>query len=140
MVTKPERPGEASDDDTRCRLDQWLWAARFYRTRTLAAAAVDAGQARLNAARVKPAHGVRAGDVVEVRKGSLAWTVTVTVVSARRGSAVTAATLWREADTSRQEREREIAQRRAAAAAMPAPAGRPTKRDRRRLADFLDEP
>lgn len=139
-MAKPERPGEVCEGNPRCRLDQWLWAARFYRTRTLAADAIDAGQARLNAARVKPAHGVRAGDVVEVRKGGLAWAVTVTAVSARRGSAEVAATLWQEADASRQEREREIARRRDAAAGMPAATGRPTKRDRRRLADFLDEP
>lgn len=124
----------------RCRLDQWLWAARFYRTRTLAADAIDAGQARLNAARVKPAHGVRVGDVVEVRKGGLAWTVTVTAVAERRGSAAVAATLWHEAAGSREEREREITLRRAAASSGPATAGRPTKRDRRRLEDFLDEP
>jgi ribosome-associated heat shock protein Hsp15 len=140
VVAKPERPGEARDGDARCRLDQWLWAARFYKTRTLAADAIDAGQARLNATRVKPAHGVREGDAVEVRKGGLVWAVAVTALSARRGSAEVAATLWRETEASRQEREREMSRRRDAAVGMPTHAGRPTKRDRRRLADFLEEP
>ena len=58
------------------RIDKWLWAARFYKTRTLAAQAVDAGQVRVDGERVKPAHAVRVGERVEVRKSGLAWTST----------------------------------------------------------------
>lgn len=121
------------------RLDAWLWAARFYKTRSLAAAAASGGQALLNDQRVKPAHVVRAGDVVTVRRDGLAWQVVVTGVAARRGSATEAAKLYREDDASRAAREAEIARRRSAAAAPRFP-GRPTKRERRRLEDFLNEP
>jgi ribosome-associated heat shock protein Hsp15 len=124
----------------RVRFDKWLWAARFYKTRSLAAQAIDAGQARLNDARVKPAHAVRAGDVVVVRKDATSWTVRVTAVSDRRGSAVVAATLYRETPESAAEREQDALRRKATAASEPRTSGRPTKRQRRKLADFLDEP
>jgi ribosome-associated heat shock protein Hsp15 len=130
----------AADTAARCRFDKWLWAARFYRTRALAAAAIDAGQARLNASRVKPAHGVRAGDAVSLRKGAFGWAVRVVAVAERRGSAAEASRLYAEDEASRAARELEIEQRRAAASPTPERPGRPTKRDRRRLEDFLDEP
>jgi ribosome-associated heat shock protein Hsp15 len=123
----------------RLRFDKWLWAARFYKTRTLAAQAIDAGQARLNDGRVKPAHAVRAGDTVSVRKASLAWCVAVVAVADRRGSAATAAALYRESEESVAERNEEGLRRKAAAAAETRFPGRPTKRQRRQLADFLDE-
>jgi ribosome-associated heat shock protein Hsp15 len=121
------------------RLDVWLWAARFYKTRSLAAAAAAAGQVQLNEQRVKPAHAVRVGDVVTVRRDALVWQAVVTGVAARRGSATDAAKLYREPDPARAAREAEIARRRTDAAAPRFP-GRPTKRERRRLEDFLDEP
>jgi ribosome-associated heat shock protein Hsp15 len=121
------------------RLDVWLWAARFYRTRSLATAAVGNGQVQLNEQRVKPAHAVRVGDVVTVRRDALVWQAVVTGVAARRGSATDAAKLYREPDATRAAREAEIARRRSEAAAPRFP-GRPTKRERRRLEDFLDEP
>jgi len=123
----------------RVRFDKWLWAARFYKTRTLAADAIDAGQARLNDERVKPAHAVRAGDTVAIRKQGLAWSVAVTGVADRRGSAVAAAALYRETAESAAARAEELLQRKAAAAVAPRFPGRPTKRQRRALADFLDE-
>ena len=124
----------------RVRFDLWLWAARFYRTRSLAAQAIDAGQARLGGDRAKPAHPVHAGDVVSVRREGLVWIVDVTAVADRRGDASFAATLYREQPQSAAARVEESLQRRAAAAAAPRFAGRPTKRQRRKLADFLDEP
>jgi ribosome-associated heat shock protein Hsp15 len=124
----------------RVRFDLWLWAARFYRTRSLAAQAIDAGQARLCGERAKPAHPVRAGDVVSVRKEGLVWIVDVTAVADRRGDATFAATIYREQPQSVAARAEETLQRRAAAAAAPRFAGRPTKRQRRKLADFLNEP
>ncbi|HSV17321.1 MAG TPA: RNA-binding S4 domain-containing protein [Casimicrobiaceae bacterium] len=122
----------------RLRVDKWLWAARFYRTRTLASAAVEAGQVRVNGERVKPAHAVTAGASVEVRRQGLAWIVVVTALADRRGSARDAALLYRETDESAAARAAAIAERAAnAAARVP---GRPTKRDRRKLEDFLNEP
>jgi len=130
----------AASGTERLRIDKWLWAARFYRTRSLAAAAVEAGQVRVAGERVKPSRAVRAGETVEVRKAGLAWTVEVTGLDDRRGSASDAAQLYREREDSRAAREDEVARRRAAAAGTPQSSGRPTKRDRRKLEDFLDEP
>ena len=120
----------------RLRIDKWLWAARFYRTRTLAANAIEAGQVRVNGERVKPAQPVAAGSTVEVRRGGFAWVVEVTGIAERRGSAKDAALLYRETAESAAAREKAIAARRATSAAP----GRPTKRDRRKLEDFLNEP
>ena len=124
----------------RIRFDKGLWAARFYKTRTLAAQAVDAGQARLNDERVKPAHVVRIGDMVSVRRQGTAWIVAVTGLSDRRGSATVAAALYEEPEASATRRAEDSLLRQAAAAAEPRFAGRPTKRERRKLADFLNEP
>jgi ribosome-associated heat shock protein Hsp15 len=121
----------------RLRVDKWLWTARFYRTRTLAAAAVEAGQVRVNGERVKPAHNVAPGASVEVRRQGLAWNVVVTALAERRGSAKDAAQLYRETPESLAARERAIAER---SAAFTRGTGRPTKRDRRKLEDFLNEP
>jgi ribosome-associated heat shock protein Hsp15 len=118
----------------RPRLDKWLWAARFYRTR-------DLGQVRVDGERVKPAHGVRAAMRVSVRKQALIWTVDVLDPAQRRGSATDAAALYRETAESMVLREKTLnAQKAARAEAAAQPAGRPTKRDRRRLEDFLNEP
>jgi len=124
----------------RMRFDKWLWAARFYKTRTLAAQAIDAGQARLGEERVKPAHAVRAGDAVTVRRDGIAWQVHVLALSDRRGGGAEAALLYRESEASRVAREEALAQRRAERAAAPRHPGRPTKKERRKLEDFLNEP
>lgn len=133
---------DASKDTAhdRVRFDKWLWAARFYKTRALAAQAIESGQARLADARVKPAHGVAIGVAVEVRKQGLAWSVEVAGLSDRRGSAPEAALLYRERPASIAARELAVAQRRAERATQPELQGRPTKRDRRKLEDFLNEP
>jgi len=140
-MTIPDRasPDEAAAH-TRVRFDKWLWAARFYKTRTLSAQAIEAGQARLGAERVKPAHSVRVGDAISVRKHGLVWDVEVTGVSERRGSASIAATLYREADASIAARNEEMLRRKAQAAVETHYPGRPTKRNRRKLEDFLNEP
>ena len=120
------------------RLDKWLWAARVYKTRTLATAAIVNGHARVGGERAKPAHALKLGDRVAVRKGAYVWEVEVTARDDRRGSATDAAKLYIEDPASRKSREEAIALRRAAAPArFP---GRPTKRDRRALDEFLDEP
>jgi ribosome-associated heat shock protein Hsp15 len=121
------------------RLDKWLWAARFYRTRSLAAQAIEAGHVRVDGARVKPAQTIREGTRVSVRKQELVWDVDVIQTSPRRGSAADAALLYRERSESVAARELALGKRRAARA-HDVPPGRPTKRDRRRLEDFLNEP
>ena len=134
MISDPAAPGTA------VRFDKWLWAARFYKTRSLAARAAETGQARINGNPVKPARPVRAGDTVSVRKQGIVQDIAVLAVSDRRGSAAAAAALYRESPASLAVREEEQARRRAAAATQPRFAGRPTKRERRKLADFLKEP
>lgn len=117
----------------RLRIDKWLWAARFYKTRSLATDAVAGGKAQLNGQRVKPAHDVRVGDVLDIHIGELAWTVTVRVLSERRGPAPLARTLYEESEASLLARQAELERRRR----MPDPGaalrGRPTKRDRRQI-------
>jgi len=140
---KPESAGDtvsAAANAERVRFDKWLWAARFYKTRALAAQAIDSGQARLNSQHVKPAHTIRAGDMVSVRKHGMIWEIAVTDVSDRRGSAPEAAKLYQETASSTATRESELQQRRAAAAMEQRFTGRPTKRQRRKLEDFLNEP
>jgi ribosome-associated heat shock protein Hsp15 len=125
-------------EDERVRIDKWLWAARFYRTRTLAADAIESGQVRIDDARVKRSHPVRVGSRLAIRKGDLAWDVEVLGVSDRRGPAVEAANLYRETTESAEARARVLAAR--ANARSVRVSSRPTKRDRRKLQDFLNEP
>jgi ribosome-associated heat shock protein Hsp15 len=123
---------------SRVRIDKWLWAARFYRTRSLATEAIDAGHVRVDGEHVKPAHPLRPASRVTIRKRELQWDVEVLGVSQRRGSAPEAALLYRETAESAAAREQLLAERaKARAASTP---GRPTKRDRRKLEDFLNEP
>jgi ribosome-associated heat shock protein Hsp15 len=134
-------PAAAGDERASVRLDKWLWAARFYRTRSLAAQAIDAGQVRVNGERVKPSHTVRAATRLSVRKRELTFDVEVTGISERRGPAAEAATLYRESSASVAAREKALQERNAARAlALASASGRPTKRDRRKLEDFLSEP
>ena len=128
------------EEQTRVRIDKWLWAARFFKTRTLAAQAIEAGQVRVGGERVKTAHVMRVGEVVTVRKSGYLWEVTVSALSDRRGGAADAAQLYRESDASIAAREELARQHRDAAAANPHYTGRPTKRQRRKLEDFLNEP
>jgi len=130
-----------TDADGRVRLDKWLWAARFYRTRSLAAQAIDSGHVRVSGERVKVAHSVRAGMRISVRRQALTWTVDVIGVAELRGNATEAAALYCETEDSVGLREKTLAAQKAARAQAPTqPVGRPTKRDRRRLEDFLNEP
>jgi ribosome-associated heat shock protein Hsp15 len=131
----------------RLRLDKWLWAARFYKTRALACDEIDKGRVRVNEQVVKPARELKLGDAVELRQGVVLRTVVVRGLSAVRGPAPVAQALYEETPASIAAREAAAERRRLA----PEPAvaieqGRPTKRDRRQLADWnrwsasLDEP
>ena len=124
----------------RVRLDKWLWAARFFKTRALAVKAVDAGQVRVDGERVKPAHAVRIGERIGVRKSGIVVEAEVVALSDRRGNAAAAALLYAETLQSIAAREAFVAARRADAQAAPRFAGRSTKRERRKLEDFLAEP
>jgi ribosome-associated heat shock protein Hsp15 len=135
---RDDAPGHDADRG-RIRFDKWLWAARFYRTRSLAAQAIDAGQARLNGERTKPAHGIRAGDTVSIRREGIVQDVAVTSLSDRRGPASAAALLYRETEASAAARAEALAQRKALAATDPRVPGRPTKRDRRKLGHLLGD-
>lgn len=116
------------------RIDKWIWAARFFKTRGLATEAVLAGHVHLNGNRVKPAKDVRVGDELEIRIGTTQWTVVVAALSDKRGPAKVAQELYAETDASRTEREQHALQRKLAAPPLGADLGaRPTKQDRRRL-------
>ena len=123
----------------RLRVDKWLWAARFYKTRSLAAQAVEGGKVRLNGERAKPGKGVRPGDRLEVRSGELQWLVEVRAVSARRGPAPEAAKLYAEDKESRSRREHMLLMRLAGPHPAHGTHGRPTKRDRRMIHRFTGE-
>jgi ribosome-associated heat shock protein Hsp15 len=118
----------------RTRIDRWLWAARFTKTRGLATEAVAGGRVHVNGERVKPAREVGAGDTLEIRVGETAWTVVVRGVAERRGPAKVARTLYEETEESIVARERAAAERRAHFPPGTGPGGsRPTKLDRRRI-------
>jgi ribosome-associated heat shock protein Hsp15 len=118
------------------RLDKWLWAARFYKTRSLAQQAIERGHVRLNDERTKSSHELKAGNRVAVRKGDLQWIVSVKTLSERRGPASEAQKLYEETAASRSERERRMDLRRLSPEPAAAIKGRPTKRDRRRLEEL----
>lgn len=121
------------------RLDKWLWAARFYKTRQLANEAIENGRVKIEGARVKPAREVKPGDRLELRVGESDWTLTVRALSMQRGPAPQARTLYEEDADSRMRREREQAERRLVANPAAALKGRPTKRDRRQIHRFTGE-
>lgn len=115
------------------RIDKWLWAARFFKTRSLATDAVLAGHVQVNGARVKPSKEVHAGDDVDVRIGTFTWSVAVTALSDKRGPAAVARTLYAETPESAKAREEQALQRRLARPLGAELGERPTKQDRRRL-------
>lgn len=117
----------------RLRIDKWLWAARFFKTRSAAADAVDGGKVQVSGERVKPAKSVRIGDRLSVRAGAYTWEVEVTGLSDRRGPATEAQALYRESDDSRRAREETSALLRASRQVNPLHRGRPTKKARRDL-------
>ena len=115
------------------RIDKWLWAARFYKTRSAATEAVLSGHVHVNGTRVKPSKEIRSTDTVEVRVGDVRWTVVVTGVADKRGSARVAATLYDETPESLADRERHAVERRLARPPGADLGSRPTKQARRRI-------
>ena len=127
-----------ADHDDKLRVDKWLWHARFYKTRSIAAEAVDSGKVLLNGAHAKPAKALKPGDELLVRVPGADYTVRVLALSDRRGPAAEAAKLYAETEQSKRKREEAKLTRTA-----PEPTmfirGRPTKRSRRQL-DRLRQP
>lgn len=120
-------------EPARVRLDRWLWAARFYKTRALAAAAVGAGKVQINAARAKRAKPIAVGDELRIRRGPFEYVVRVRALSEQRGPPATAAALYDEDVEGKRVRERLAEQLRVAPSLRYEGKGRPTKKDRREI-------
>lgn len=115
------------------RIDKWLWAARFFKTRSAAQQAIEGGKVKLNGERTKPAKEVRSGDQLVIHIGAYEWTVQVLRLSAQRGPAAVAKLLYQESEESQARRALEVAKRRRINEPASTIKGRPTKRDRRVL-------
>jgi ribosome-associated heat shock protein Hsp15 len=118
------------------RIDKWLWAARFFKTRAQAARACDLGRIECNRLPAKPAREVHAGDLLQIKTEANQFEVEILQLSAIRGPASVAQTLYRETDAGREARMKAAEERRALKNFSPAPEGRPTKRDRRKIIQF----
>jgi ribosome-associated heat shock protein Hsp15 len=121
---------------TLVRIDKWLWAARFFKTRAMAARACQLGRIQVNGQPAKPARDVRIGDMLRVTNDGGDFQVEVLLVSEIRGPAPVAQTLYRETEASRELRLKVAAERKAMKQFEELPAGRPSKRDRRRIIQF----
>ena len=121
------------------RLDKWLWAARFFKTRSLAKKAIEGGKIHCNGARSKSSREIEEGTILEIRQGWDEKTVVVKALSDKRGSAPQAALLFEETSESISKREAKMEQRKAMRAAAPYTEGRPSKQDRRRIHRFKRE-
>ncbi|MGB3918183.1 RNA-binding protein [Thiothrix litoralis] len=124
----------AEEENVSQRLDKWLWAARFFKTRPLAVEAIDGGHVRVNDERVKPARAIRPGDKLRIKKGFETWVVTVLGVNERRRPAVEARLLYAESEHHREEREAVIEERRLHGVNIAVK--KPDKRERRMIDKF----
>ena len=121
------------------RLDKWLWAARFFKTRALASAAVSGGKVHCAASSLKPSRALKLGDCLEIRRGYERYEIIVTALSAQRGPASSAELLYRETEDSVVKRAAEAQKRKLAMMARPHSAGRPDKKQRRQIRRFIDK-
>ncbi len=124
------------ENGKKIRLDKWLWAARFFKTRSLAIEAVSGGKVQLNGARTKPAREIDIGDKLTIRRGPYEWTVVVRALSLRRGPASAATLLYDETEESKRNREEAVSEIRTQEWRSPHTKGRPSKKDRRDLSRF----
>ncbi len=127
-----------SEDGEKFRLDKWLWAARFFKTRGLAVDAIDGGKVRVDGLRAKASKELRIGNEVRITRPDGEWTVIVKALSLQRRGAPEAALLYEETEESRIKREADNERRKAEFGDRERGAGRPTKRDRRQIHRFLD--
>jgi len=118
------------------RMDKWLWAARFFKTRSLAARACELGRIQSNSQPAKAAREVRVGDLLHIKTDSDDYQVKVLLLSEMRGPAAVAQALYEETEASRESRIKAAEERKAMRNFAPAPEGRPSKRDRRRIIQF----
>ena len=132
------RQDDDEREDDRVRIDKWLWAARFFKTRTLAAEAIEGGKVEVNGERAKRARALQPGDELRLRMGPYEHVIVVRALSNRRGPASEAALLYDETEESRKARERLAEQLRTTHVAFAYEEGKPTKRDRRELERFRD--
>lgn len=129
-----------TDQPIRVRIDKWLWAARFFKTRALAAEAVSGGHVHVNGERSKPSHPLKTGDVLKITKAGATYVITVKALSERRGSAAIAQSLYEEDAGSAERREQQRMMFKLNAMANPRPVKRPDKRERRQLKAWLEKP
>jgi len=128
---------KGANSDAGVRLDKWLWAARFYKTRSLATEAVKGGKVHLNQQRVKPSHHAEVGQSLRIKKESIEQTIIIKQLSAKRGPASIAQTLYEETAESIELRDKLSQERKAIYAGMPQYASRrPSKKDRRKIIQF----
>jgi len=133
------KTGNQPDAPAAVRVDKWLWAARFFKTRAAAQQAVEGGKIRLNGERTKPAKDLKAGDQLIMHIGNYEWVITVMRLSDKRGPAAVARTLYEEDEASHARRAEQISLRRFAADPGQDRSGRPTKRERRQLERWRSE-
>jgi len=120
------------------RIDKWLWAARFFKTRSAAQQAVEGGRVKVGGERVKPAKALQVGDELSIRIGAYEWLVRVAKLADKRGPAAVARTLYAEDAASRERRTEQMALKRLAGEPAADREGRPTKRERRQLERWRD--
>lgn len=121
------------------RIDKWLWAARFFKTRSLAKAAVEGGKVHLEGSRIKPSREVKTGQSLTIRRGEEEYTVTIIGIAERRGPAKEAALLYQETDASIEQRETRRSEARMMRAGLSVPSTRPDKKGRRELMKLKQE-
>ena len=136
MSATQHAPEETASSSSPVRIDKWLWAARFFKTRALAAKACDLGRIQSHGKEAKPAREVHLGDRLRVRTDSGEFEIEVLALSEVRGPAAVAQTLYRETEESKAARAQAAAERKALQEFAPLPARRPSKRDRRRIIQF----
>ena len=128
---------EVKRTENSVRIDKWLWAARFFKTRSLASKAVSGGHVHLNGQRIKASRFIQVGDQLTIRRAQEEYMVEVLALSSCRGPAKIAITLYAETEASQTRREKEREQRRLINAAASRPEGRPDKRSRKKIRQFL---
>lgn len=127
-----------NEDLTPVRLDKWLWAARFFKTRPLAITAINGGRVEVNGQRAKPGKAVQPGARLHISKGPLEWDILIKALSRQRGPATEAAMLYEETEASRLRRQELVRKQRELGVYSPGPQSKPNKRDRRLIHRFID--